>query len=107
MGQPEWLPALDLVIRDETNPRSVAFQLRGLADVLARVDHALAGAGADLAPAVLSSLGPLADVTALVPDAVLAARLDAIAGGAAALSDRLSLRFFSHADERGRATLAV
>jgi hypothetical protein len=42
-----------------------------------------------------------------VPDAVLAARLDAIAGGAAALSDRLSLRFFSHADERGRATLAV
>jgi uncharacterized alpha-E superfamily protein len=107
MGQPEWLPALDLVIRDETNPRSVAFQLRGLADVLARVDHALAGAGADLAPAVLSSLGPLADATALVPDAVLAARLDAIAGGAAALSDRLSLRFFSHADERGRATLAV
>jgi uncharacterized circularly permuted ATP-grasp superfamily protein/uncharacterized alpha-E superfamily protein len=107
MGQPEWLPALDLVIRDETNPRSVAFQLRGLADVLARVDHALAGAGADLAPAVLANLGPLEDATALVPDDVLAARLDAIADGAAALSDRLSLRFFAHADERGRATLAA
>ena len=29
MARPEWLPVLDLLILDEANPRSVAFQLMG------------------------------------------------------------------------------
>ncbi len=107
LGAPEWLPVLDLVVRDETNPRSVAFQLAGLADVLARIDRALGGSSADLVPAVLVGLGPLEDPAALAPEPGLAQRLDAIADGAAALSDRLSLRFFVHADDRNRPTFAA
>jgi uncharacterized alpha-E superfamily protein len=107
LGTPEWLPVLDLVIRDDTNPRSVAFQLRGLTDVLARIDRALGGGSVGPAPAALDGLGALEDPAALVPEAALAERLDAIADGAAALSDRLSLRFFAHADDRNRATFAA
>ncbi len=107
LGAPEWLPVLDLVVRDDTNPRSVAFQLGGLADVLARIDRALGGGSADLVPGVLAGLGPLDDPAALVPEPALAERLDAIADGAAGLSDRLSLRFFAHADDRNRATFAA
>jgi uncharacterized alpha-E superfamily protein len=108
LGAPEWLPVLDLVVRDDTNPRSVAFQLAGLADVLARIDRALgAGTSAGLVPQALAGLGPLDDPAALAPEPALAERLDAIADGAAALSDRLSLRFFAHADDRNRATFAA
>ncbi|MEI7444591.1 MAG: circularly permuted type 2 ATP-grasp protein [Burkholderiales bacterium] len=107
VGQPEWLPALDLVIRDDTNPRSVAFQTRGLAQVLERLHRVLGAGSVDLAPPVLVDLGPLDDPAALVPDAALADRLDAVADGAALLSDRLSLRFFAHADDRKHATFAA
>ncbi len=50
---PEWLPVLDMVLRDEANPRSVAFQVKGLLDYIveARADpwplrERPAGAGA-------------------------------------------------------------
>ena len=107
MGQPEWLPVLDLVLRDETNPRSVAFQLRGLSDMLARIDRALGGVDPDFAPAVLAGLGAWDDPVRMSPDAALADWLDALAAGAATLSDRLSMRFFTHAEDRNRATFAA
>jgi uncharacterized alpha-E superfamily protein len=107
VGQPEWLPVLDLVIRDETNPRSVAFQLNGLAQVLERLGRVLGAGSVELAPAVLIGLGPLDDAAALEPEAALADRLEAIADGAAVLSDRLSLRYFAHADDRKHATFAA
>lgn len=112
MGQPEWLPVLDLVVRDDTNPRSVAFQLGGLADMLARIDRALGG-GSELAPPVLAGLGPFEDPARLASEpgsqSALADRLDAISAGAAELSDRLSMRFFAHAHDgtRNRVTLAA
>ena len=107
MGQPEWLPVLDLVLRDDSNPRSVAFQLRGLADVLARIDRALGGVEPDFAPAVLSGLDRWNDASTLRPDETLAGWLDELSAAAATLSDRLSMRFFSHAEDRRRASFAV
>jgi uncharacterized circularly permuted ATP-grasp superfamily protein/uncharacterized alpha-E superfamily protein len=106
IGQPEWLPVLDLVLRDDTNPRSVAFQLRGLADVLARIDRALGGVEPDFAPPVLSDLGRWDDASRLRPDEALAAWLDELSAAAAVLSDRLSMRFFTHAEDRNRVTFA-
>jgi uncharacterized circularly permuted ATP-grasp superfamily protein/uncharacterized alpha-E superfamily protein len=107
MGQPEWLPVLDLVLRDDTNPRSVAFQLRGLADVLARIDRALGGVEPDFAPPVLRDLERWSDASALSPGEPLAAWLDALSAAAITLSDRLSMRFFTHAEDRSRATFAA
>jgi uncharacterized alpha-E superfamily protein len=107
IGQPEWLPVLDLVLRDDSNPRSVAFQLRGLADVLVRIDRALGGVEPHFAPAVLSDLDRWSDASMLKPDEALARWLDALSAAAATLSDRLSMRFFTHAEDRNRATFAA
>ena len=38
MVAPEWLPVLDLLLRDETNPRSIAFQVKGLAEYVAKLE---------------------------------------------------------------------
>ena len=50
---PEWLPVLDLLVRDDTNPRSVAFQVKGLVEYVDKLERAprplcrrRAGAGA-------------------------------------------------------------
>jgi uncharacterized circularly permuted ATP-grasp superfamily protein/uncharacterized alpha-E superfamily protein len=109
LGAPEWLPVLDLLVRDETNPRSVAFQLKGLTSMLDKLDLALTlrGAGADLMPPRLDGLGELDDPRYLVPDDAFATRLDGVAAAAAELSDRLSMRFFAHADDRNRVTFAA
>jgi uncharacterized alpha-E superfamily protein len=98
---------LDLVLRDDSNPRSVAFQLRGLADVLVRIDRALGGVEPHFAPAVLSDLDRWSDASMLKPDEALARWLDALSAAAATLSDRLSMRFFTHAEDRNRATFAA
>jgi uncharacterized alpha-E superfamily protein len=97
---PEWLPVLDLLVRDEANPRSVAFQVKGLADYIAKLEGAHGRFASDvLAPAqtLLNHLDPVD----LHPDSpALAASLDRLHGVAAALSDELSLKFFSHAGSR-------
>ena len=36
-AQPQWAPALDLLLADESNPRSLAFQLNALADHMANL----------------------------------------------------------------------
>ena len=35
---PEWLPVLDMLVRDVANPRSVAFQAKGLPDYVAKLE---------------------------------------------------------------------
>ncbi len=35
---PEWLPVLDLLLRDETNPRSIGFQLKGLCEFVDKLE---------------------------------------------------------------------
>jgi uncharacterized circularly permuted ATP-grasp superfamily protein/uncharacterized alpha-E superfamily protein len=106
LGAPEWLPVLDLLIRDETNPRSVAFQLRGLAEVAERIGRAVDGNGALDLPPILRGLGRCEAADALAPDAATAAWLQSVSAASAALSDRLSMRFFTHAEDRNRAVFA-
>ncbi len=97
MTRPQWLPVLDLLVCDETNPRSVAYQALGLTDYLAR----LAAQFGALEPAALSDA--VAELLSLRPEADLhtgSTRLDTLLerlGSAAyALSEQLGLRFFSH-----------
>ena len=97
---PEWLPVLDLLVRDETNPRSVAFQVKGLTEYIAKLEATHGRFGSDvLAPAhaMLRALDPID----LHPDSTaLAACLERLQGAANAVSDELSLKFFSHAVSR-------
>jgi len=108
MGAPDWLPVLDLLVRDETNPRSVAFQLLGLRDYVARVAAAVGYAGEErMEEAVLAlrALDPASDLQH--GSARLARVLDDWYGAAYRLSEQLGLRFFVHAGEINRQTVAT
>jgi len=108
MGAPDWLPVLDLLVRDETNPRSVAFQLLGLRDYVGRVAAAVDYAGEERmeeAVLALQALDPATDLQ--YGSARLARLLDDWYGAAYRLSEQLGLRFFVHAGEINRQTVAT
>jgi uncharacterized circularly permuted ATP-grasp superfamily protein/uncharacterized alpha-E superfamily protein len=96
-AQPEWLPVLDLLLLDETNPRSVVFQLDGLLGALKKLALTHGACGEQL-------LTPLRDeLMALDPDAdfgsgnaTLTALLKRIQAASAALYEQLSVQFFSY-----------
>ena len=72
---PEWLPVLDMLVRDDTNPRAIAFQLKGLSEYVVKLEVTHGRFGSDvLAPA---------------------------------LSDELTLKFFSHAASRSVLSLVA
>jgi uncharacterized alpha-E superfamily protein len=103
----EWLPVLDLLVRDEANPRSVAFQIKGLADYIAKLEQSHGRFASDvLAPcqAALAALGA-ADLSPESP--ALAALLDQLRRSASQMSDELTLKFFSHAASRSVLSLVA
>jgi uncharacterized circularly permuted ATP-grasp superfamily protein/uncharacterized alpha-E superfamily protein len=107
LAAPEWLPVLDMVVRDEANPRSLAFQAKGLSDFIARLE-ATHGTFASpiLAPAqaALRALVP----GELTPESELLAEvIGDLKGAAFAISDAASLKFFSHAVPRSMLALAA
>jgi uncharacterized alpha-E superfamily protein len=107
LAAPEWLPVLDMIVRDDANPRSLAFQAKGLAEFIAKFEatHGPVAATA-LAPAhaALIALAP-AD---LRPESEhLAEVLDELQRAAHAISDATSLKFFSHAVPRSMLQLAA
>lgn len=113
MAQAELLPALDLIIFDDANPHGVVFQLQNLTRYLARLDRGLGNAADDALPAALQQLLAF-DLARLEGVAVadnaceaLAVVLDTVANAAAALSDRLAMRYFTHIGDVGRQTLAA
>jgi uncharacterized alpha-E superfamily protein len=107
-ARPEWLPLLDLLVRDESNPRSIAFQLNGLRDFAKRIEQAYGAFGEvrlDAGLAALAAIDPGAD---LRPDSAhFAVMLDAWHAAAHGLSEQLGLRFFSHVGEVNRQTFAA
>ena len=56
MARPEWLPVLDLLVRDESNPRSIAFQLVGLHDYVRRIGSTYRRASASGMAAAVDAL---------------------------------------------------
>jgi uncharacterized alpha-E superfamily protein len=114
MARPEWLPVLDLLVRDVHNPRSVYFQLKGLNDFVGRIYEAFGTAEPaadsvfermDSAMAALEALDPGADLRH--GSAHLATLLQEWHDASARLSEQLGLRFFAHVGEVNRQTFAV
>jgi uncharacterized circularly permuted ATP-grasp superfamily protein/uncharacterized alpha-E superfamily protein len=105
--RPEWLPVLDMVLRDEANPRSVAFQVKGLTDYIVRLEQTHGRFASDLlapAQAALRALG----AGDLDPDsAAMAEVLEQLRRAAYAVSDELSLKFFAHATSRSVLSLVA
>lgn len=98
-SQPEWLPVLDLLLLDETNPRSIVFQLIGIQSTLGKIAQTHGACGLHL-------LGPLKEeLLALDPgldlkhgNAQLDSLLERIGVASGALSEQISKQFFSYTD---------
>ncbi|EXI85323.1 MAG: hypothetical protein AW11_03646 [Candidatus Accumulibacter regalis] len=114
MTQPELLPTLDLIVFDDANPHSVSFQLQILLRYLDQLARLLGGPREDALPSVLERLQAFdlanfegqsfGDCRACDPCLQLAGILDESAAAAAALSDRLAMRYFSHVGDVSRYT---
>lgn len=117
--QPEMLPVLDLIVFDRDNPHALGFQLDVLARYLSRLGRDF-GVRFENDPAPLLETLRRFDPTryhnlALLGEAAPGSpQLDALAAFAAraqragwGLSDELSLRFFSHAEQALRSAEAA
>ncbi|MFM9914282.1 MAG: circularly permuted type 2 ATP-grasp protein [Rhizobacter sp.] len=104
---PEWLPVLDLLLRDEVNPRSVAFQLKGLAEYVAKLELSHGRFASDVLAPAHTALRHL-EARDLHPESeVLADVLAQLQRAAHAVSDELTLKFFSHAASRSVLSLVA
>jgi len=106
--RPQWLPVLDLLVRDEANPRSLAFQVYGLRDYMRKLTELFGPVGEENlegVAAALAALDPGADLRH--GSARLAALLEDCHGAAFRLGEQLGHRFFSHVGEASRQTFAT
>ena len=104
---PEWLPVLDMLVRDVANPRSLAFQLKGIAEYVAKIELDHGRFASDVIGPALAALQGL-PAAELDPDsAALAALLERLQRCAIAVSDELTLKFFSHAASRSVLSLVA
>ena len=107
LAAPEWLPVLDMLVRDDANPRSLVFQALALADDIGRLEIAH---GAFAAEALAPAHAALLDLRAgeLHPESdALAAVVDQLQRAAYQVSDLTSMKFFSHALTRSNLSLAA
>jgi len=108
MARPEWLPVLDLLIRDEANPRSIAFQVLGLRDYAQRLADLFGDFGDERFHGALKGLLQLDPGNDFQPgNERLLARLDEWQAAAYRHGEQLGLRFFSHVGEASSQTFAT
>lgn len=111
-GRMEWPSVLGLMVFDESNPRSLMFQVMGIDDYLGKLEAALGPCSAKrTAPLVAEMRGLGAGAEAEHGIDAMRARMADVAqclrGAAWALSDDLGERFFAHADRESRSAVSV
>jgi uncharacterized circularly permuted ATP-grasp superfamily protein/uncharacterized alpha-E superfamily protein len=104
---PEWLPVLHLLLRDDTNPRSVAFQLKGLSEYVAKLELSHGRVAGDVLAPAQAALDALAADDLHPESEELAQVLEQLRRCAGAVSDELTLKFFSHAQSRSVLSLVA
>ena len=103
----EWLPVLDLLVRDESNPRSLAFQVKGMSDYIAKLELSHGRFASDVLAPGQVALRELTPADLHPESAALANVLDQLRRSASAVSDEISLKFFSHAASRSVLSLVA
>jgi len=97
MARPEWLPVMDLLIRDESNPRSVLFQVKGIHDYLAKLEERNGPCGRELLVPDMELIMALDLDTEFQPDSErLHTAINNLHNTCYLLSDSLSNQFFTH-----------
>ncbi len=108
MAQPEWLPLLDLLVLDDSNPRSVVFQLEGLVQFLQRLSVSYEACGVELLEPLLTELTALRPAIDLHHGSeTLLAIFRKLNAASYAISERIGQRFFSYTGEVSQRTFAA
>jgi uncharacterized alpha-E superfamily protein len=96
MTSPEWLPVLDLVVLDASNPRSVLFSARGVLQYLETLEQSYGPCGSELFREHVDFLEGMDRGVHLSPDSqALRDTISGLRGAALKLNDRLTQRFFN------------
>ena len=104
---PEWLPVLDMLVRDDGNPRALAFQVKGLSEYIAKLELTHGRFASDVLAPAAAALRDLGAEDLHPESAALAALLDQLRKCASTVSDELTLKFFSHAQSRSVLSLVA
>lgn len=104
---PEWLPVLDMLLRDDTNPRSIAFQVKGLTEYIAKLELSHGRFASDVLAPAQAALRDLAPQDLHPESEAVAQVLDQLRKCAGAVSDELTLKFFQHAASRSVLSLVA
>ena len=104
---PEWLPVLDLLMRDDANPRSLAFQMKGVSDYVAKLELSHGRFAGDVIAPAYAALRDLAPQDLHPESPALEHTLEQLRRAAASISDEISLKFFSHAASRSVLSLVA
>jgi uncharacterized circularly permuted ATP-grasp superfamily protein/uncharacterized alpha-E superfamily protein len=104
MTSPEWLPVLDLVVLDASNPRSILFQAKGVLSYLEILESSYGPCGAELFRSHVKFLEGMDRGVHLNPESEqLRDTISGLRSAALELNNRLAKRFFNV----GRATPAT
>ncbi|MEN9865321.1 MAG: hypothetical protein RL748_911, partial [Pseudomonadota bacterium] len=95
MAKPEWLPILDLLLRDETNPRALVYQLKGLRKYL---HHLPSSYSIEILIPVQDALRKLHPNDLQRDNDKLHALLDQVMQASYQISERIERRFFSNTE---------
>jgi uncharacterized circularly permuted ATP-grasp superfamily protein/uncharacterized alpha-E superfamily protein len=96
-AQPEWLPVLDLLLLDESNPRSILFQLNGIVQSLQKIARTNGPCGEEQLASLKDELLALAPDTDLCcGNARLIDLLSRIQAAGEMMSEHISVQFFSY-----------
>jgi len=98
---------LDLLLRDDTNPRSVAFQVKGLVEYVDKLERTHGRFAGDVLAPVQAGLATLKTEDLHPESEALTELLDQLQRAAHTVSDELTLKFFSHADSRSVLSLVA
>jgi uncharacterized circularly permuted ATP-grasp superfamily protein/uncharacterized alpha-E superfamily protein len=104
---PEWLPVLDMLMRDETNPRSLAFQVKGLSEYIAKLELSHGRFASDVLEPAQAALRELGAQDLHPESSAVAQVLEQLRKCAGTVSDELTLKFFSHAESRSVLSLVA
>jgi uncharacterized circularly permuted ATP-grasp superfamily protein/uncharacterized alpha-E superfamily protein len=97
MSQPEWLRVLDLLVLDDSNPRSIMFQLKGLLKYLRKLANSYGSFGEQIMLPLMKELAALSPQTDLhCGNQRLIALIGRINLASHALSEQIGVRFFSY-----------
>ena len=96
-AKPEWLPVLDLLLLDESNPRSILFQIDGIRKILKKITKAYGSCGAEKFELLRTELLLLdEDADLYCGNEKLIELLARVWTASVNISEQISLQFFSY-----------